>query len=766
MAEINFEVISTSATTSGTLPIIMSINDSSGLNNVDLRYMFNEISTTSLCRKIYIRDSSEESIPLEIYDWNAPSKEGTLYLYTGALSTKDVNTFTIDYSRDYTNNEDCTYNTTMSGSYIDDVIVYDVESSWLETYVSGTLSPWANRIELSISNSDISETLLDFPVLVNISEESGVNVSDCSSVFTELEYDLSSENYTFVDTFSGTALNSVVWTVEANTDAYDVSTQDGCLVVDVSDTETGWTKVSLSTNFFMYDFDIELQYEDFDNDNDHYFILELYNEVSDTILRVGPRYYYSNYLIMYTYQLTGTSSTTDNNDTAGWADGFVRIVRSGSTATAYYKHYEDDDWTTVFSGNVGDDKVYPSMFAMKRYAAETSFISYIKYFRVNSGGIHWDTETFINKQKIAITSADGITQLPVEIENWDQYNKSTQLWTKVPVIRTDEATKLYLYYDVNKPDNTDYVGSTTDAITATVWDDDYKAVYHLNDTNIYDSSQYRSHGTGTGLDSTNIVDANVGKALQFNGSNEYVTLDADVYNFDANSFTIEARYYIMESDLDCHITKYNATATDNSLHMGRNSKGYVLLGFYSDDVKLTTNSPADNTWFTLAGTYDYNTTIQTIILDGTYKATDTSTVGVLNTDDDDIIFPTNSTADNLAYATMKEIRISDTVRSENWLEISHKSTTDNLITYGAEETYTVESDPEYYFHGYTTANGKVVVATVILYDSSTGERVDSTTSSSSDGYYLLSTYNNTEHFIIATYEDNIKMTTGLYPNGE
>lgn len=63
-----------------------------------------------------------------------------------------------------------------------------------------------------------------------------------------------------------------------------------------------------------------------------------------------------------------------------------------------------------------------------------------------------------NRKKIAVTKSDGTTQCYVEIEKWDHASKQAWLWVKVPSIRISVDTDLYLYYDKDHADNTDYVG--------------------------------------------------------------------------------------------------------------------------------------------------------------------------------------------------------------------------------------------------------------------------------------------------------------------
>ncbi len=51
------------------------------------------------------------------------------------------------------------------------------------------LTDWANRQEISIDSSKIAEPLHDFPVLIHLSESSGLNSADVSGIFDTLQVD-------------------------------------------------------------------------------------------------------------------------------------------------------------------------------------------------------------------------------------------------------------------------------------------------------------------------------------------------------------------------------------------------------------------------------------------------------------------------------------------------------------------------------------------------------------------------------------------------
>lgn len=90
-----------------------------------------------------------------------------------------------------------------------------------------------------------------------------------------------------------------------------------------------------------------------------------------------------------------------------------------------------------------------------------------------------------NSRKVAITTSDGETQCPVEIEYWDETENKAVLWTKIPTVYSGADTKFYLYYDSDKYDNY-YVGYSDDLKGQLVVDRGSEGTYDATDA--YDSS--------------------------------------------------------------------------------------------------------------------------------------------------------------------------------------------------------------------------------------------------------------------------------------
>lgn len=85
--------------------------------------------------------------------------------------------------------------------------------------------------------------------------------------------------------------------------------------------------------------------------------------------------------------------------------------------------------------------------------------------------------------RIAFTSSDGETQLYADCELFDYskqkaiYHVSKTGWT----VSSSADTDIYLYYDNTAGHNTTYISKSGGTAAQSVWDSNFKAVYHMND---------------------------------------------------------------------------------------------------------------------------------------------------------------------------------------------------------------------------------------------------------------------------------------------
>lgn len=320
-----------------------------------------------------------------------------------------------------------------------------------------------------------------------------------------------------------------------------------------------------------------------------------------------------------------------------------------------------------------------------------------------------------NGKKIAITTSDGITQCYVEIERWDSINKEAELWVKVPSISSTEDTTLYLYYDPAQTDNTQYVGDANSAAAENVWGSNYKAVYHISQDPsgvappILDSSSNNNDGTSKGnMTSSDLVDGQIGKAIEFDGVNDYIEVNNSV-SLNPGVITIETwaksntptwnNYGFLVSKRDAYI-----------LHPNSGSKSitfYIMVGGW---ISVTFSDPnLDITqWHHYAGTYD-GSSIK-IYVDGVLKNSIVYPGSISTTDTGSLFIGWDDGFGGRYFnGAIDEVTISNIAYSDAWIKASYHSQNDNLISFGSIESIPSTQTYNFTWNTGTTSSGNYLV---------------------------------------------------------
>ena len=134
---------------------------------------------------------------------------------------------------------------------------------------------------------------------------------------------------------------------------------------------------------------------------------------------------------------------------------------------------------------------------------------------------HIFTELGENSKKIKIE--DSTSELYIEVQSWDSTAQEAFLWVKIPSIQIG-SNSLTLYYDIDQPDNTTYVGDTGDTPATNVWDDNYVLVMHFaqdadgSAAQIKDSTPNAFHFDSLNHDGNELITGLIGNGLNFNGT--------------------------------------------------------------------------------------------------------------------------------------------------------------------------------------------------------------------------------------------------------
>jgi len=312
-----------------------------------------------------------------------------------------------------------------------------------------------------------------------------------------------------------------------------------------------------------------------------------------------------------------------------------------------------------------------------------------------------------NRFKIAITKDDGTTQIYGDIETWDDANEKAVIHVAKSDlgITTATVTELYIYYDSAQSDNTTYISDSGGTAAQSVWDDNFVAVYHM--------AQDPAGGADCMLDSTDnlhitpsgtmltadLVDGEIGKAIDFDGTDDGMTGTHDaLYNI---------KYVTLE------VTSYNRTL---GLFAGGVAKGDIFGGNNGYEYKIDFHDGnanfkrsgygateesgnvaiTQNDWQNWTGVND-GTNIM-LYKDGVLRQSGTDSITTLPATTKDFKMGENL-AGNYSYdGLFQEVRISDIARSAPWIKATNYALTDNLLTFGSEETPTEDLPIEFFKH--------------------------------------------------------------------
>jgi len=292
------------------------------------------------------------------------------------------------------------------------------------------------------------------------------------------------------------------------------------------------------------------------------------------------------------------------------------------------------------------------------------------------------TKLGANSLKLAVENGDTGNQCYVEVERWDNATSVAQLWVKAPSLSSSADTVLNIYYDETHADNTTYVGAIGSTPGVAVWSNNYLHVYHLSQTpsgsGTVKDSLATIDGTSVNMDSSDLVTANIGKGLEFNGTDEHVS-----FSFAADITTATVELSVKSSTgtpvaLDGIFSAYDDVgSTAMALMVGSTATNISFYRNNSDESSVLAVS-SWTSWNHFS--YTINATSENIKNHGE----DTSTS---NTDSLSRYIDAESTLsrwfsdDRRFPGVMRGLFISSVVRSDDWLDISYNSKTDNLITF-------------------------------------------------------------------------------------
>ena len=543
------------------------------------------------------------------------------------------------------------------------------------------LSTWAKRRKITVDNTNIDSDLTHFPVPIVLGTSVGQSSQDVSDIFDEL--DLQDVN----DDFTGT---------DSDDPNINLWKNSGGFLVSNKVRFTGTSAKNCESIFKVSgDFDIQVDMNAVIAPSTATW--EMYFRCRDDSgvgAIIGKKYDASQGHRINNFALPGWTQTATYSSTV--TELKLRFVRVGTTLTGYYDI--GAGWVSHGSATVSLDKINVA-FACNAWGTPPTYAADFDNFIVNSGTIVWPENTNPNRKKIALTKDDGTTEIYGEIEHWDQVNEKAVIWVSKSdlVLTTALTTDLYLYYDPLQDDNDTYIGETTDTVAQYVWDDNYKAVYHMaQDPNgdvansILDSTINVNHGTPSGTMLTaDLVDGEIGKAIDLDASDDELQLP----KYSSTEITLEVALRI-DNAYRCNIWLQGIDANNADFWFGTGSSNALLFGLKNGGTQQLASDPSalSTGEHFLAGNYNSGTI--NLFRDTTKFTNALKTISPADTGINKIgIWNGNSGFGGWADIVISEARLSNIARPEDWIKAVNYSLIDDLITFASAEDIVLVDDP-------------------------------------------------------------------------
>lgn len=339
---------------------------------------------------------------------------------------------------------------TVSGGGSDVQTFLDLEDTPVTYPVEG------EYIGITIDSDLISSSVVDFPLILNISENSGLSSEDLSKFFEALDCSIAD----VADDFS--IQNDDLWNWPA-TNPHNSWTYALDGTFNFSRNESSANTWDIITKFkFSGDYDVQVDFgiNDIGTSNNQIGIVMVGDNYHALLIRYrtsNDRYYWS---------LDGSTGAGGSSHYTGK----FRATRTGTLTTLY--SWTGTSWTIYKTGTTNTNDVQFQLYNVQ--TSSQLLDAWYDNFVVNVGTIVWPNG-YPYRKKIMVKDSNDI-QLPVEIELWDQINKKAVLHTKVPFVSGQVNTELSLYYSKDMEDNVDYIGDVATWIDSDITGEEFTGV--------------------------------------------------------------------------------------------------------------------------------------------------------------------------------------------------------------------------------------------------------------------------------------------------
>ena len=281
---------------------------------------------------------------------------------------------------------------------------------------------------------------------------------------------------------------------------------------------------------------------------------------------------------------------------------------------------------------------------------------------------------------ILFTLADGVTVLSLQIEKYVALTGQYVAWVKVPAISSSSNTILGMYYGK--------AGVGVNPSTTAVWDANYMGVWHFNLSVTDGTSNAR---TLTNVGTTNFAGSIIGDGRQLNnnpfvasssGACKYLQLPNNILGAVSN-FTFEGWVYLDDNTTSWErvfdfgqSTTVNMFLTSSITTNGIKRFSITSSGNAGEQQTSSAATTGMTAWHHFVVTLDNTSNTSTLYFDGAVDATNTGVTlrpSNMSVDNANYFGKSQYAADNCLYGKFDEFRLSNIVRSTNWVQTSYNN---------------------------------------------------------------------------------------------
>ena len=283
------------------------------------------------------------------------------------------------------------------------------------------------------------------------------------------------------------------------------------------------------------------------------------------------------------------------------------------------------------------------------------------------------------------------TQLAFERDVYNTAGNSA-FWIRIPTLPSGSTT-VYMYYN----------SQSTCPSTGSVWDSNFRAVYHLSSdpsASVPDSANSNAL-TGIAMTAANLTSTQTGYGFLLDGTTQYLTAPDSPTLQIASSLSLEVVYKLSSYTLNAHylVEKGDSDFDNYSLYLKRTGAFGCTspIGCAAFEFRDAGSSYFDitgakdmttGTWHTLAANVDATGGTVDFYLDGSFsESLPASLPGNMWPQVLSIGRQSFGASSFLFSGTMDEVRISSALRSADYFAFVHDNVTaGSTPTIGAEET--------------------------------------------------------------------------------